>query len=366
MRTTTAALSRGLAGPFSVEPIQVADPVGDEVLVRVVAVGVCHTDLTGRLASALGAPVLLGHEGAGVVEEVGPDVTGIRPGDHVVLSFRSCGRCGRCVAGRPAYCAEWQALNAFGRRGDGSPMVCAGGRPVMAGFFGQSSFAGYALAHQDNVVVVDPGVDLAVAAPFGCGFQTGAGAVLNVLRPDESSTVVVYGTGSVGLAGLLAAHGSGARTIAVNPSAPRRELALRLGATHALDPTGIDVAAAIADLTGGGSTHALDTTGVPAVIASAVKALAPTGTAVVVGLGLAELTVDVLDLLYGGKTLRGCVEGDAVPQTFIPHLLDLYAAGRLPVDQLITTFPLAQINEAVAAQQAGEVVKAVLMPEMPC
>jgi aryl-alcohol dehydrogenase len=363
MRATTAALCRGAAGPFEVERVQVAEPVGDEVLVRVMAAGICHTDLAGRLAVALGRPVLLGHEGAGVVAEVGPEVTGVRPGDHVALSFRSCGRCGRCAAGRSAYCADRDALNVFGRRGDGSPTVFANGTPVTAGFFGQSSFAGYALAHQDNTVVVDPGVDLAVVAPLGGGFQTGAGAVLNVLRPDESSSVVVYGAGAVGLAGLLAAHVAGVpTTVVVDVSAPRRNAALELGATHALDPTDTDLAAAVADLTSGGGTHALDTTGAPNVTAAAVRALAPTGTAVVVGLGPPVLTLDVLDLLYGGKTVRGCVEGDAVPTTFIPYLLDLYAAGRFPVDRLITTFPLAQINEAVAAHQAGEVVKAVLLP----
>lgn len=363
MRSTTAALARGPAGPFSIEPVQIAEPVGDEVLVRVVATGVCHTDLVGRMASVLGTPVLLGHEGAGVVEEVGPDVTGVRPGDHVVLSFRSCGLCHRCRAGRPAYCADGNVLNGFGCRADGSPRVCAEDTPVMTGFFGQSSFAGYALAHQDNAVVVDPATDLTVAAPFGCGFQTGAGAVLNVLRPDESAALVVYGAGSVGLAALLAAQASGVpTTVAVDVSAPRREMALRLGATHVLDPTTTDVAAAVADLTGGGGTHALDTTGVPAVIAAAVEGLAPTGVAVVLGLGHGEVPVNTLDLVHGGKTLRGCVEGDAVPTTFIPHLLALHTAGKFPVDKLITTFPLEHINEAVAAQQAGEVVKAVLMP----
>lgn len=363
MRNTTAALVRGPAGPFSVEPVQVAEPIGDEVLVRIVAAGVCHTDLVGRMASLLGEPVLLGHEGAGVVEEVGPEITGVRPGDHVVLSFRSCGRCDRCGARRPAYCADWDVLNRFGRRADGTPTVCAGTTPVMAGFFGQSSFAGYALAHQDNTIVVNPVTDLTVAASFGCGFQTGAGAVFNVLRPDENATMVVYGAGSVGLAGLLAARASGVSTIvAVDVSAPRREMALQLGADHVVDPTGIDIATAVADITGGGGTHALDTTGVPAVIAAAVKSLAPTGTAVVVGLGRAEVPLDVLDLLYGGKTLRGCMEGDAVPAAFIPHLLDLHAAGGFPVDELVTTFPLAHVNEAVTAQQAGQVVKAVLVP----
>ncbi|MBV9845545.1 MAG: NAD(P)-dependent alcohol dehydrogenase [Kutzneria sp.] len=365
MRATTAALCRGPVGPFFIEPVEVAAPVGDEVLVRVVAAGICHTDLTGRAAAALGGPVLLGHEGAGVVQEVGPETTGIQSGDHVVLSFRSCGRCRRCTVGQPAYCAGRAALNSVGGRGDGSPTVRAGGTPVLAGFVGQSSFAGYALAHQDNTVVVDPDVDLVVAAPFGCGFQTGAGAVLNVLRPDESSTVVVYGAGSVGLAGLLAARSAGAAVIVVEVSPRRRDLALRLGAAHAVDPTDTNVTAAVADLTAGGSTHALDTTGAAAVIQAAVKALAPTGVAVTVGLGRPELQLDVLDLVYGGKSLRGCLEGDAVPTTFIPYLLELHAADRFPVDQLVTTFPLARINEAVAAQRAGDAVKAVLLPDAP-
>ncbi|MGW0249190.1 NAD(P)-dependent alcohol dehydrogenase [Nocardia goodfellowii] len=360
MPGTHAAISRDPRRGFTIEPVFVDEPRGREVLVRIVASGICHTDLISRAIGAPERPILLGHEGAGVVTAVGDEVADIRPGDHVVLTYRHCGACRNCRLDRPAYCAESTRLNQFGARPDGSPRVTIGDTAVRDGFFGQSSFAGYALAAADNAVVVPATTDLAIAAPLGCGFQTGAGAVLEVLRPEPDAVLVIYGAGAVGMAGLLAARTRGATVIVVETSAHRRALALELGAAHALDPADADPVAAVRDRTGAGATHALDTTGRPEVLAAAVASLAIGGTVTAVGLGTGVPPIDVRDIVLSGKTIRGCLEGDAVPRRFIPELLGLYAAGQLPLDRLVRVYPYTEINVALADQRAGHVVKPVL------
>jgi aryl-alcohol dehydrogenase len=284
----------------------------------------------------------------------------VKVGDRVVLSFRSCGACVNCTAQRPAYCRKAARLNQFGGRADGTPRVTVGGQPVLDGFFGQSSLAGYALTTEDNTVVVDPEVDPVLAAPLGCGFQTGAGAVLNLLRPRPGSALVVFGSGAVGLAGVLAALAVHVETvIVVEPSPQRRALAESLGARAALDPGG-DPVRAIRELTGGGADYALDTTGRPDVLADAVSALAVGGAAVAVGLGAGVPQIDLRDLVMRGKSVHGCLEGDSVPAVFIPQLLQLQARGRFPIERLVTAFPHDDVNAALAAQHAGDVIKPVL------
>ncbi|MBF6454320.1 NAD(P)-dependent alcohol dehydrogenase [Nocardia cyriacigeorgica] len=358
---TTAVLSRDPSAPFTIETVEVDRARAGEVLVRIHAAGVCHTDLVSRRAGAADRPVLLGHEGAGVVEAVGANVRSVRPGDHVVLTFRHCGACANCRAGRPAYCRRANALNQFGRRAHEQPRVTVDGASVLDGFFGQSSFAGYALAAEDNTVVIDSAIDLAVAAPFGCGFQTGMGAVLNVLRPEPGSWLTIYGAGAVGMAALLAARTiPGVRVAVVETSAARRDLARELGADAAIDPAESPTTPAIRELTGGGATHALDTTGVASVLGDAVAALTTGATVVAVGLGAGTPPIDISEIVLHGKTIRGCLEGDAVPGEFIPHLLRLHGRGLLPVERLIACYPHTEIGSALADQRAGRVVKPVL------
>ncbi len=359
----TAALSRGPDSRFRIETLDLAAPGEGEVLIRTLASGICHTDLAVKAKWPIGyGPIVLGHEGAGVVVEVGAGVCGIRPGDTVLLSYRRCGRCRRCRAGRPAYCEQFALLNTSGGRADGSTPLSLDGSPVRGCFFGQSSFASHCLTTVDNIVVVEPGADLTVLAPLGCGVQTGAGSVLNVLKPDETSSFAVFGAGTVGLAGLLAARASGVRTIvAVDPVAGRRALAAKLGATMTIDPGVDDPVEAIKDHTAGGATHALDTTGVPTVLSRAMKAVGSGGTLVAVGLGRPEVSVDIIDIISGGKTLRGSIEGDADPHEFLPRLVALHAEGRLPLEELVTTYPFTDINRAVADSVAGVTVKPVLV-----
>ncbi|WP_399928836.1 NAD(P)-dependent alcohol dehydrogenase [Streptomyces kanamyceticus] len=355
-----AALVETPGGPFTVRDVEIEAPRPDEILVRIAAAGICHTDLSTRQVWPR-LPMVFGHEGAGVVEAVGDAVTTVAPGDHVCLSYRSCGACGQCAAGYRSYCeAGIGALNAAGARPDGSTGLSRGGSPVFGNFFGQSSFATHALAYESNTVKLPAGFPAALAAPLGCGVQTGAGTVLNVLRPRPGSALAVFGAGGVGLSAVMAAVAEGCQVIAVEPVASRRAVALGLGAAAVIDPAAVDdVAAAVRDVTEGGPHHAIDTTGRPAVVSTAIAALRERGTLALVGIG-ARAEFDIMTVLTKGLSIRGVIEGDAVPSDFIPRLIELHGQGRLPVERLITEFPFADIEAAARAASSGEVIKPVL------
>lgn len=355
-----AAVSRGPHSEFTLEPADLSAPEPDEILVRIVATGICHTDLGMKAASAEGTPAVFGHEGAGVVVEVGTDITDVSPGDHVLLSYNSCGQCVSCIEGEPAYCRRFGLLNAAGTRPDGSSVLSQDGSPVWSSFFGQSSFASHVLTTRRNTVVVDSSVDLAHCAAMGCGFQTGASSVVNIMKPQPDSSVVVFGAGGVGCAAIMAAKALGVRTVvAVDLSEQRRVLAGEIGADSTLDGAAPDLHQQIVEITGGGATYAFDTTAVPAVVKAAALALAPGGLLVVVGVGPREVPIDITDLISNGKTIRGSIEGDADPQKFVPQLVDWYRAGRFPVDKIVTVFPFADFNDAVRSLSDG-VIKAVV------
>jgi aryl-alcohol dehydrogenase len=361
---TRAAVVEGQGQPFTMTEVELDEPRDDEVLVRMVATGICHTDLTmGSFLPPEMFPNVFGHEGAGVVEQVGPTVDGLAPGDHVVMSFRSCRDCAKCKAGLVGYCDQTLLLNYMGMRMDGSTSLTRDGSPVFGSFFGQSSLAAHALAYADNCVKVDADLDLTLLAPYGCGFQTGAGTVLNVLKPGTDDSLVVYGVGAVGLAAIAAAAAEGVESIvAVDPLAGRREVAARFGAT-AVDPTEGErsVVDRVKDLTGGGATYAIDTTAIPEVVKEAQQSLGVRGTLVALGLGAEEYAVDAIDLLQGGKTVTASIEGDSDPQEMVPRLIAMRAAGTFPMDDLVTTYPADEIDRAVADVTSGAVVKPVLV-----
>jgi aryl-alcohol dehydrogenase len=355
-----AAVSASAEAPFEIAEVELDEPRRDELLVELRAVGVCHSDLTMKAAwpQAI-SPIVLGHEGAGVVLAVGEEVAGVRAGDHVVLSYRSCGACPQCAAGHPPYCSDFRTLNGIGSRPDGSPTMHRNGSRVYGSYFGQSSFASHALAYESNVVVVGEEIDFGVAAPLGCGVQTGAGTVLNVLAPSPDASLVVFGAGGVGLSAVMAASASDVGTIiAVDPIASRRQLAAELGAA-AIDPSG-DVIGEIRSLTGTGATHAIDTTAKGVVINQAIEALAPLGTLALVGIHVPEFALDIQSVMSGGKTIRGVIEGDAVPRDLIPRLVALHAEGRLPVEKLIRSYDFEDIDVAFADAASGKTVKPVL------
>ncbi|WP_285599649.1 NAD(P)-dependent alcohol dehydrogenase [Kineosporia sp. NBRC 101731] len=355
----TAALLEKPSSPFRITDVELSAPGPDEVLVRVVAVGICGTDL--EFANFFPTPALLGHEGSGVVEAVGSRVTDLAPGDRVAMSFTSCGTCSSCRHGAPAYCRSFDALNFSGRRADGSTAVTFAGQDVNAHFLGQSSFASHVVAPVRAVVRLRPDADLDLAGPFGCGFQTGAGGVLNVLKPAVGSSIAVFGAGAVGTAAVIAASLSGCSPIvAVDIDARRLEAARVAGATAVVDASAGDAAGALRDIVPGGLDFAMDTTGHEKVLRTAVEALGPLGHAGVIGIGPSESMSFEWRSVLNGRSITGIIAGASVPQTFIPQLLDLHAAGRFPVDPLITSFCFEEINEAVNALRNGEVTKAVL------
>ncbi len=351
-------------GSFQLELLDLADPIANEVVVQIVATGMCHTDLAVRdQYLPLPLPAVLGHEGAGIVAAVGPNVTKVKPGDHVVLSYGSCGECGKCISGAPSYCAQFLPYNVGTCRPDGTHTLHKDGAPVTGCFFYQSSFATHALTHVRNVVKVDPSLPLETLAPLGCGIQTGAGAVLNCLAPPAGSSLAVFGAGAVGLSAVMAAAIVGCSPIiAVDMQEGRLELAHELGATHVLSAKGPDVLSEIRKVTGNaGVDYAVEATGIPAVMTQAFDALNGTGELVVLGVAPAGATVNINAAgLLGGKKIRGVIEGESVPEVFIPRLIELWQAGKFPFDRLLQFYRLDQINEAAHDSEVGAAIKPVL------
>ncbi|AXQ31072.1 NAD(P)-dependent alcohol dehydrogenase [Solimonas sp. K1W22B-7] len=364
-RTARAAIVRQQGGPFSVESVEIATPRADEVLVRMVGTGVCHTDLVCRDAFPVPMPIVLGHEGAGIVEAVGSKVSTLRPGDHVVLSFNSCGGCHNCAHEAPAYCFNFMPLNFGGALEDGSSPLSQAGLNIHANFFGQSSFATYAVVRESNAVAIATDLPLEIMGPLGCGIQTGAGAALNSLKVTKGTSFAIFGGGAVGLSALMAAKAVGAApVIVVEPNAARRQLAVELGADATIDPRAVeDVSAAIKAVGNGGVLAALDTTGIPAVITTAADALLPNGQLGLVGVSPMEanLPVNIMSMITRGIGIKAILEGDSQPREFIPQLVELYRQGKFPFDRLIKTFPFEQINEAAHASEDGSVIKPVVV-----
>lgn len=359
-----AAVLRDAHGPFTIEELQLDGPQAGEVLVRMVGVGMCHTDVLARELPPefFAGPVVHGHEGAGVVEAVGDGVTKVVPGDHVVLSFDSCGHCQACRQERPACCFDFLTHNMGGGRSDGtSALTDADGHRVGSHFFGQSSFASHAVAAERSVVKVDPRLPLEKLGPLGCGVQTGAGAVLISLDVQPGSSLAVYGAGALGLSAVMAAKVAGATTIiAVDRHQSRLDLAARYGATHTASGSPEEIVAAVHDASGGGTDFAFDTTGNAAIVRAAYEGLHNIGVLGMAGVGFGDVTFDFMHMI-SGRSIRGIMEGDANPDEFIPRLAALNAAGDFPFDDLITTFTLDQINEAEAASASGDVIKPVFV-----
>lgn len=358
----TAAVLRARGEPFALEAHVIEDPRPDEILVRIHSTGLCHTDIAVRDQHLpLPLPMIVGHEGAGVVERVGSEITHVAPGDHVVLVIDSCGDCAMCRAGYNPYCVNLRQLNLTGCRTDGSCRIVD--EPEVRGaFFGQSSFATYALGTRHNVVKVPKDLDLAVLGQLGCGIQTGAGAVLNRLKPAPGSSLLVCGAGPVGIAAVMAAKVAGCGTIAVLERSPGRlRAASEFGATHAIDGAlGEEAYAQLRQICPEGFDNVVETTGAAQVIDQAVPLVRPLGTCVLLAPG-ASVTLPLSSMMSGGRNVCGHSCGHISSDVFIPRMIDLWREGRFPIDRLITRFPFDQINAACAAAERGDVVKAVLM-----
>ena len=360
----SAAIIESQGGKFILDTVDIEDPRDGEVLVKIAAAGMCHTDLSVRdqyMPTPL--PAVLGHEGAGVVEKVGRGVTAVKPGDKVVLSFSYCGTCPSCMKGHQAYCPSLFPLNFLGRRLDGSTPIRRNGEEVNACFFGQSSFATYSIANESNCVKVSDSSPIELLGPLGCGIQTGAGSVFNALQPPPGSSIAIFGVGSVGLSAVMAAKSSGClKIIAVDRNPTRLKLARELGATDIIDATNTNAQETIIGLTGGGADYAIDTTAIPQVLRSAVDSTHTMGETAVVGgarLGT-EFSLDMNNMLFGRK-LRGVVEGSSTPQVFIPQLIAMREAGLFPFERLCSFYDFDQINQAVEDTEiSGNAIKAIL------
>lgn len=364
-RPITAAVAREPRAPLVLETGEIEGPRPDEVLVRVVASGVCHTDMVVRDQDfAAPLPMVLGHEGAGVVEAVGAAVTEVVPGDHVIMTYMWCGHCHTCESGHPAHCENMGPLNFGGGRLDGSTATFdAEGRPLHDHFFGQSAFSTFALANEKNIVKVSPEAPLELLGPLGCGIQTGAGAVLQALAVKPGSSFAAFGAGAVGLAAVMAARVAGATTIiAVDITPSRLDLARELGATHVINSRETDPVAAVREITGGGADYTLECSGRAEVLRQAIDSLGVLGACGIVGATRegTEAAFNVNEVMIPGRRIVGIVQGDVVSKIFIPTLIELHRQGRFPFDKLVRFYDFADINQAIADSESGVTIKPIL------
>lgn len=364
MKQAYAAISREKSKPLVLECIGIDEPREDEILVRIVASGVCHTDIVVRdQGYDVPQPVVLGHEGSGIVETVGRGVKGLVPGDHVALSYAYCGRCEKCLGGTPYYCEDFFGRNFRGTRPDGTcPIHDSNGTQISGCFFEQSSFATYAIATERNAVKISKDVPLELIGPLGCGLQTGAGAVLNCLKPRQGSSIAIFGAGAVGMAAVMAAKIAGCATIiVVDLNDTRLELAIELGATHTINARSQDSVQGIKEIAPSGVDFSLECTSSPKVFRQAVDCLGTPGTCGLVGssaLGT-EGTIDIGSFLFG-RTLVGVVEGQSIPSEFVPQLIEYWQQGRFPFEKLVQFYDLEDINQAMTDSESGKVIKPIL------
>jgi len=361
----TAAVTEEKGGPFRLQQLELEDPRPHEILVRMVAAGVCHSDISARDRFVpLPLPIVLGHEGAGVVEAVGAAVRHLKPGDRVLLSRLTCGVCPDCRGGHSHYCGTSLALNLSGGRPDGTTGLSRNGVPVHGQFFGQSSFATHALAHENNATKIHPDLDLTLAPAFACGVLTGAGSVLNGLRPEAGTSIAVFGCGAVGLAAILAARTTGCATIIALDRMPARlDLAAQLGATHTIDASEGGAVERIREIAPGGVHFSVDATGVAAVAREAVDCLRRGGQCGLLGVSAqgAQITLSQPQIALNGIGIRGFPTGLAEPDVAIPRLIDLHLQGRFPVERLVTRFPFERIGDAVREAERGNAIKPILI-----
>ena len=361
-----AALLEAVTAPMVIDEVLIADPRPGEVLVRVAHCGVCHSDLSvidGSFPAP--TPIVLGHEASGAVEEVGAGVTSVAPGDHVVLMpTPSCGRCYFCTRGQPTLCADHSGALFTSTMADGSTPLRRGDEVVDRGL-GTAGFAEMAVMAEAGVVKIPTDVPLVTACVLGCSVQTGVGAVLNTARVEEGATVVVLGAGGVGISVVQGAVLAGAATIVVSDPVPeRREAAKRFGATHLVDPTTDDIAAACFDLTGVGMDYAFEAAGQAALIEQGIGLIRNGGTVVCVGAPPLDQSITIphaVTFTAMEKRLIGCFLGTANAQREIPRLLSLWRAGRLDLDGMITgRVPLSRANEAIDAATDKRGVRTII------
>ncbi|KGO32232.1 NAD(P)-dependent alcohol dehydrogenase [Oenococcus alcoholitolerans] len=346
------------------DDIELAPMQADDLRIHMVASGICHSDEALRKGVAeIGYPIILGHEGSGIVEEIGPEVKNFKVGDHVVLSFYGCGNCVNCLRGVPTQCLNYAANNLSGVRPDGSAHFTEDGHKV-ADMFDQSSFTTTTIVRERNAVKVPKDIDLRKLGPLGCGYVTGSGTVFNNLKPQPGQTIAVFGTGAVGLAAMMAGKISGCtKVIAVDIVESRLKLAKELGATDSINSKTADTVETIKKLTDGhGVDYAVDTTGVKSVMEDSIKALAQGGTTATIAVTNNHVDLDTWnDLCVSDRKIVGVNMGDSIPQIDIPRLIDFYKLGMFDFDKTEKFYDFSDINQANADSVNGKTIKPILV-----
>lgn len=359
-----AAVCYEASAPFELKTLTMDGLGPDDVLVKIVGCGLCHTDIAARDgALPVPKPCVLGHEGSGIVEAIGSSVTKVQAGDHVVLTYAFCGECRYCDGGHPAYCEHFVPLNFTDARSGQAGTFHDGKDEVHGHFFGQSSFANFAISDHHNVIKVRKDAPLELLGSLGCGVQTGAGTVMNTLKAQPGESIVVFGVGPVGLSAILAAKACGCTTIiAVDVLEPRLSMATELGATHVIRVSP-SLSKDIRSIVPAGVDYALDASGRVENCRTGLDALATFGKLAFVGVPISAkpIEADMAKMLQQGQSMVGVTEGDSVPETFIPRLIDLYIAGNFAFDRMITRYDFNQINQAIEDQKQGKVAKVVFM-----
>jgi NDMA-dependent alcohol dehydrogenase len=362
-----AAVLREQKKPLSIEEIVLAGPGVGEVLVKVKAVGICHSDfhpIKGDMPVPL--PIILGHEGAGIVEDTGPGVTRVKKGDHIVMAvLPSCGKCTPCIIGRPYNCETVWPIMFNGTMLDGTRRLKDKDGNEINHFFCQSSFAEYCVISEGSAVKIDPDISLDKVAVLGCGATTGIGAVLNTAGVEAGAKVAIFGCGGVGLSSVMAAKLAGAsKIIAIDIRDNKLEMAKDFGATHTINSAQENPVEKIQELTaGGGADYSFEAIGNADIITQAFDATRPGGMTIIVGappVG-ARVNIDPWAFLME-KVLTGSAAGSLRAQVDIPRYIELFKAGKLPLDKLVSkTFPLDRVNEAFEAMEKGEVARGILI-----
>lgn len=355
-----AAVLYELGKPFQIEFVELSEPKENEVLVKIVASGICHSDEVGRNLMAP-IPAVLGHEGSGIVEKIGANVKGIEEGDHVVLTYASCGECKYCIVKKPYVCDDFNALNTGGKMKDGTSRISQDGKEIN-NWFGQSSFATYAVASIHNIIKVDKDVDIALLGPLGCGFQTGAGSILGYLDVKPDTSIAIFGIGAVGFAALMAAKIAGCKTIiAVGGNPDKLNLAKELGATHTINRKKVsDIAEEIKKITGRGVEYAFDTSGAEGLIKEGIKSLGPLGKMALVGATFGDIPINPISMMGGSHSIAAITEGCVDPYEFIPRMVKYYKEGRFPFDRLVKFYEFNEIEQAFKDSASGLTIKPII------
>lgn len=359
-----AAVTWGAGQGYRMEEVEVGKPKAGEVLLEVLATGVCATD-AGAEAGYMGVPfpIILGHEAVGIVVEVGEGVSSVAAGDAVVVACCKCGNCDPCLTGAPGSCEHIPEINFGGYMQDGTVRVKKDDKEIHT-FFGQSSFATYAVANEKNLVKVDKNdPDLLLYGPLGCGFVTGAGTILTGLKPEAGSTIAIFGLGGVGLSAVMAAKIVGCtKIIAVDINEERIALAKEVGATHAFNAQNVDTVSVIRSLTDNMGVHyAVECTGNAEVARNALSSLRIAGEVAIIGAGYQPIPIDLTtEFLFGRKKMSGYIAGNGSAQYIVPKLIEYHNMGMFPIEKIVKYYDFADIDQAFSDSREGKTVKSVL------